>query len=283
MIRSDKVKINSLEFDYRVTGEENQESVILLHGFPETSIMWTGLMEHLASIGFHCVAPDMRGYSRGACPKGVKNYSMDKLSGDIVNIANALGIEKFHLIAHDWGAAVGWNVVYNIPDRIISWTALSIPHSRAFAKAFKTDPIQKKKSRYIGFFLLPYIPEMMIRRNDFRTFRKLWKNSTPEEVDNYLSVFRNKACLTGALNYYRANLKRGNRKRIGDINTPTLFIWGNNDLAVGEVAAKGTRKYMKGDYSFQALEGGHWLIQTNYDQVQIAIQNHLQKYMTPNA
>lgn len=123
MVKSNRVKIDDLEFDYIVSGEGNKEFVILLHGFPETSIMWAGLMNYLATRGFYCVAPDMRGYSKGACPKGVKNYSMDKLSTDIMNIADALGTEKFHLIAHDWGAAIGWDIVYNNPDRIISWTA----------------------------------------------------------------------------------------------------------------------------------------------------------------
>jgi pimeloyl-ACP methyl ester carboxylesterase len=279
MIKSNRVKIGDLEFDYRVSGERNKEFVILLHGFPETSIMWTRLMDHLATGGFYCVAPDMRGYSKGACPKGVKNYTLDKLSTDILNIAKALGIEKFHVIAHDWGAAIGWNIVYHNPDKIISWTALSVPHTRAFAKAYKTDPVQKKKSRYIGFFLLPILPEIWIRWNDFKVFRRLWKNSPPEELNHYLSVFRNKPCLTGALNYYRANLKGGSSQHIGDIETPTLFIWGRTDLAVGEAAARGTEQYIKGDYTFLELEGGHWLIQTNYDEVQNAIGNHLQKYL----
>ena len=279
MTKSNRVKIDDFEFDYKVSGEGNKEFVILLHGFPETSMMWNGLMDHLATHGFYCVAPDMRGYSKGACPKGVKNYSIDILSVDILSIANALGIEKFHLIAHDWGAAIGWYIVYNNPDKIISWTALSIPHTRAFIKAYKTDPVQKKKSRYIGFFLLPIIPEIMIRWNDFKVFRRLWKNSSPEELDHYLSVFRNKPSLTGALNYYRANLRRGKNQHIGDIETPTLFIWGKKDLAVGEVAATGTKKYMKGDYTFLELEGGHWLIQTNYNEVQHVVEKHLQKYI----
>ena len=277
MVKSNRIKIDDLEFDYRVSGEGNPKFVILLHGFPETSFMWNGLMDHLASCGFFCVAPDMRGYSKGACPKGVQNYSIDKLSADITNIANALGIHKFHLIGHDWGAAIGWNIVYNNPDRILSWTALSIPHTRAFAKAYKSDPKQKKKSRYIGFFLLPIIPEIMIRRNDLKVFRRLWKNSSTEELEHYLSVFRCKPCLTGALNYYRANLRRGKRQYIGEIETPTLFIWGKKDLAVGEAAAKGTEKYMQGDYTFLELEGGHWLIQTNFEEVRNAVENHLKK------
>ncbi len=275
MIESKKITIGELEFDYRVSGKENTQYVILLHGFPETSRMWTHLMDDLSERGYCCVAPDMRGYSKGACPKGVKHYTMDKLTGDILEIAESLGIDKFHLIGHDWGAAVGWNVVYQNPEKIISWTSLSIPHSRAFAKAIRTDPVQKKKSRYIGFFLLPWIPEVMIRRNDFKSFRRLWKHSSLEEVDEYLSVFRRKKSLTGALNYYRANLRRGKVRPLGDIDTPTLFIWGKKDLAVGEAAALGTEQYMKGDYTFIPVEGGHWLIQTNYPDVSTAVIEHL--------
>ncbi|MEX0288054.1 MAG: alpha/beta fold hydrolase [Flavobacteriaceae bacterium] len=278
MAQSKKITVGAFEFDYRVSGEGNKTPIILLHGFPETSIMWTGLMEHLASQGFYCVAPDMRGYSKGACPKGVKHYTIDKLRADVLDLAEALQIGKFHLIGHDWGAAIGWNLVYTHAERIISWTAMSVPHSRAFSKAYKTDPVQKKKSRYIGLFLLPFIPEFKIRRHDFKGFRRLWKNASAEEVEHYLSVFRRRASLTAALNYYRANLKKGRRISAGDIATPTLFIWGNKDLAVGDVAAKGTAKYMKGDYTFLEVEGGHWLIQTNYDEVEQAIKKHLFKY-----
>ena len=273
-----KLNIGNLVFDCRFSGDETNEPIILLHGFPETSIMWTGLMDYLATIGFYCIAPDMRGYSQGACPKGVKNYTMEKLSADILNIADSLGVNKFHLIGHDWGAIIGWNIVYNNPEKIISWTALSVPHTKAFIKAYKTDPVQKKKSKYVKLFLLPFIPEYKIRKNDFKGFRWLWKNSSSEEVENYLSVFRRKSSLTAALNYYRANLGRKKMQPIGHIETPTLFIWGKKDLAVGEMAARGNAKYMKGDYTFLELEGGHWLIQTNYDELEQAIEKHIAKY-----
>lgn len=278
MPKQHTIHAGEFEFECRISGDENNEPVILLHGFPETSIMWDKLMDHLASCGFYCIAPDMRGYSKGACPKGIGNYTVDKLSNDIINISEVLKLNFFHLIAHDWGAAVGWHVVYTNPEKIRSWTSLSIPHSKAFAKAYRTDPVQKKKSRYIGFFLLPWIPEFMIRRNDFKMFRRLWKNSTDEEIDYYLSVFKRKESLTGALNYYRANIGKNKTQPIGNIKTPTLFIWGKKDLAVGEVAAKGAEPYMKGDYTFVELDAGHWLIQTHYYAVASAIENHLRKY-----
>jgi len=278
-----KIRTKEFEFDCRVSGNEENELIILLHGFPETSFMWINLMKKLSSIGYFCLAPDMRGYSKNASPKGVKNYTIKKLSGDILNIADAINVNKFHLIAHDWGAGIGWNIVYNNAEKIISWTALSVPHSRGFRKAIKMDKEQRKKSRYIGWFLFPVIPEIMLRKNDFEKFRKLWKHSSPEELNNYLSVFRRKYSLTAALNYYRANFKKVNNQPVGDITTPTLFIWGKNDLAIGKVAAENNHKYMKGDYTFIEMDGGHWLIQSNYLEVEKAIIEHLTKYKTaPN-
>ena len=145
------------------------------------------------------------------------------------------------------------------------------------------DKEQSKKSRYIGWFLFPLVPEFMLRKNDFERFRKLWKHSSSEELNNYLSVFRRKYSLTAALNYYRANLGRRKVQTIGEITSPTLFIWGKNDLAIGRAAAENNHKYMKGDYTFLELDGGHWLIQTNYIEVETAVIEHLAKNRTaPN-
>ncbi len=279
MIRSEKIKIEDLEFDYRVCGDKQNELVVFLHGFPETSIMWAELMPEIAALGFYCIAPDMRGYSKNACPKGVKNYTVTRIGDDILSIAERIKGDKFHLVGHDWGAAIGWDITYRHPERILSWTSLSIPHSRAFGKALKEDKTQKKMSRYIGFFLLPVLPEIIIRRNDFKAFRKLWKRSPPEVQENYLSVFRRKQSLTAALNYYRANIRKG-RKPIGDVQTPTLFVWGNRDFAIGAFGARMTENYVKGDYTYLEIDGGHWLVQSNFSEVKDAISQHLSKYRT---
>lgn len=280
--RINKIKIRNLEFDCRVRGKEENELIIFLHGFPETSFMWRKLMDKMASLGYFCLAPDMRGYSENACPSGIKNYGIKKLSEDVLNLADSFGKGQFHLIGHDWGAVIGWYTVYNNPARIISWTALSVPHNRAFGKAIKTNKEQQKKSRYIKWFLLPLLPEIMMRKNNFEKFRRLWKHSSAEELENYLSVFKRKNTLTAALNYYRANIGRNKNEHIGEIKAPTLFIWGEKDLAIGEFAAEGNHKYMKGDYTYEKIKGGHWLIQTNYDEVEKAVMQHIKKYKKAN-
>ena len=144
------VKVNDLTFTCRVSGLENTgDAVILLHGFPETSRMYYDLIPVLVSEGYKVVAPDQRGYSQGARPPKISDYSIDKLSQDVIDIADAFQFEKFHLVGHDWGSAVGWVTVAFHSDRVISWTALSVPHLDAFFDAINTDKDQQRKSQYI--------------------------------------------------------------------------------------------------------------------------------------
>ncbi len=274
---SKTIQVDKLEFNYLESGNASDPMIMLLHGFPESSYMWRGLMDELATQGYYCIAPDMRGYSPNACPKGKYEYTISKIASDIVGIA-ALKQDKFHLIGHDWGAAIGWYLAYNHPDKLISYSALSVPHNSAFTKALKTDSIQKRKSQYMLWFQMPMLPEIYIRRNDFKGFRKLWKRMDPEEIEYNLSIFRNKKCLKGALNYYRANFKGKPEHRIGHIEVPTLFIWGNRDIAISETAAMANHKYMPEDYRFIELDAGHWLIQAAYPEVRDAILDHLKKY-----
>ena len=252
---------NGMTFRCRVAGDPAGEPVILLHGWPETSHMWVELLERLAENGYYCIAPDQRGFSPLARPTKVKDYEIEFLVEDVNAIANAFDIGNFHLIGHDWGAAIGWAVVAEHAERIKTWSALSIPHVRAFSDALRFDKEQRKKSQYMALFQWRGIPEWMLLRKDRNMLRRTWKKSNEAELTEYLEVIGNKPALKATLAYYRANyktLKKGKgADRFGDLNTPTLFIWGNRDIAVTRTAAEGTHQYMKGDYKFVELDVGH--------------------------
>lgn len=273
-----EIPFSTLEFDALVSGNDEDELVIFLHGFPETSFMWRNLIKDVSNLGFYCLAPNMRGYSIKACPKGKKHYEMDALVKDVLSFADWAGKDKFHLVGHDWGALIGWHTVFEHENRILSWTALSVPHPKGFAKALKTDEDQKKKSAYIKMFMIPFLPEWKLRKNNFELLRKIWKYSSDEEVQDYLSVFKNKRCLTGALNYYRANFGKNRRKPLGKVSTPTLFIWGEKERYIGKTAAMNNKDYMSGESEFLKVNGGHWLVQTNYNEVKAALCSHLRKH-----
>ncbi len=277
MPTSIQISVDSLRFDCLVAGDSTNPAVILLHGFPESSYMWRRLMDELATQGYYCIAPDLRGYSPLATPSGKMEYSIDKLSNDVLGLADTLP-GKFHLIGHDWGAAIGWDIAFHNPHRLISYTALSVPHHRAFGRALHIDAEQRRKSRYMLFFLLPFLPEIMIQWNDFAYFRKLWKEADEAELAHNLEIFRRKKSLTAALNYYRANKKALKTRKIGEIQVPSLLIWGNKDIAIGKTAALSNEKYMPEAYEFVEIEGGHWLIQSNYPEVRVAILKQLESY-----
>lgn len=273
---------SQLTFNSYSAGERKQPLVLFLHGFPESGIVWKGLMSEISALGFYCVAPDLRGYSSGARPRGKKNYHIDFLAKDVIEIAESLGYSRFHLVGHDWGSAIGWKVVHDYPEHILSWTGMSVPHLQAFFSAIMTDPIQKKKSRYIRLLNWPIIPELKIKKNNFAAFRKLWKVQSKEEVSDYIDILSQPGALTAALNYYRGNkvlFKTSMHENvIGDIMVPTLFIWGKKDIAVGEKCVDLGHTFMKAYYKFLPLDAGHWLVQTKYAELKEALLEHLLKF-----
>ena len=269
------ISVDELTFTCRISGMENTgDAVILLHGFPETSRMYYDLIPVLVSEGYKVVAPDQRGYSPGARPPKISDYSIDKLSQDVIDIADAFQFEKFHLIGHDWGSAVGWVTVAFHSDRVISWTALSVPHLDAFFEAMNNNPEQQRKSQYIIFFKKAIFPELYFKIFGYKYLKDIWGKSSEPEIEKYLEVFKKKGALKSSLNWYRANMNNEN-KRIGDITTPTLIIYGLKDMAIGEKSVDESEKYLKGDYNIEKLESGHWLIQESFEAVSKSIMQHL--------
>ncbi len=276
-ITSREIAANGMTFHCRESSTEG-EAVILLHGFPETSHMWIGLMERLAAEGYRCLAPNQRGYSPGARPEGIAHYRYIDIASDVLALADAWGAERFHLVGHDWGAACGWAVVSLRPERVLSWSALSVPHIAAFGRAIREDPDQQKRSQYVTFFQQPGVAEAFLSANDFAALKGIWTASSTAEVEDYLSVLSAPGALTAALNWYRGS--RGLDPEdpdvtFGAVTTPTLTIWGNQDTAIGRVSTEWAPAYMKGPYRFVELDAAHWLIQEHPERVASEIVDHL--------
>ena len=258
-IEQTAMNVGAYTYDVRLAGD-GDPLVILLHGFPETSHMWLPLLEHLAANGYTALAPDLRGYSPGARPPGAEHYAHAAMAPDILAMADALGRERFHLVGHDHGAGLGWYMAARHADRLISWTALSVPHIDAFGQAIAHDPEQRKRSEYMDFFRQVGTAEEALSANDFAALRNVWSESGPAEVEEYLRVLRQPGALTGALNWYRGGLTVA-REPIGPVSVPTLMIWGNRDQAIGRPGVTATPPLMDGPYRLVELDAGHWLIQ----------------------
>ena len=271
-----EVEANGLRFRVRSAGSAG-EPVILLHGFPETSHMWIPLLDQLEADGYQAIAPDQRGYSPGARPSAMEDYEYLNLIADVVALADASGFERFHLVGHDHGAGVSWSTAHAHPERLLSHTALSVPHPNAFGQAIRNDPDQRKRSEYIARFQIVGAAEEGIRGR----LDSMWTESSEDERADYLSVFTQEGALTGALNWYRSSLHYDGpdaTQRVGEVSVPTLLIWGNEDGAIGRAGVDGTPPYMKADYRLVELDAGHWLIQQDPERVVNETMAHIRAH-----
>ncbi|MDW3650787.1 MAG: alpha/beta hydrolase [Bacteroidia bacterium] len=276
-----RLPVGDFEFFARVAGLQNDgPGLILLHGFPESSIAWDPLLEKAAAEGFRVIAFDQRGYSPGARPEELEEYHIDKLTEDVLAVADKVGFDQFHLAGHDWGSAVGWNVSMNHPERVLSWSALSIPHIGLFFDAVLTHPEQQKRSSYIHQLRIPIIPEYMFVSNGQKRVREGMAKIPAKYLDEYLAIQAEKGATTAMLNWYRAleiDEVEGIESLKQKIKVPTLFIWGTEDGVVAPEIIPDQKELIEAPYEEVALESGHSLMQFEEEAVVRAILSHLKR------
>ena len=196
-----RLPVGDFEFLVRVAGMQNKgKGVVLLHGFPESSIMWTPLLEQAATEGYRVIAFDQRGYSPGARPKGVDNYHIDHLTQDVIDVVNQVGFDTFHLVGHDWGAVVSWHVAMEFPKRLHSLSALSIPHIGIFIDAVQNHPEQKKRSGYFKRLQTPIIPEYKFVANEQLFYKQMMGKNPKAYLAEYLALYAEQGAATATLN-----------------------------------------------------------------------------------
>lgn len=276
-----RLKANDLEFLVRVAGMQNDgQAIILLHGFPESSLMWQPLLEVAAAKGYRVLAFDQRGYSPNARPKNIEAYQIDHLVQDVLAIADQVGFDTFHLVGHDWGAGVGWKTVMDFPKRIHTWTAMAIPHTAVFYDAILNHPEQKKRSAYMKKFQTPFLPELLFHFNQKKVADGLRGRWTEEQIAECMAIQREYGATTAAFNWYRATTIDGDTVDSSfkkNILRPTLFIWGTEDPVVTPDIIPLQKAFMQADYQTLKLEAGHSLLQAKTDSVVQAILTHLKK------
>jgi pimeloyl-ACP methyl ester carboxylesterase len=262
-------------FDALVAGPSGGEPVLLLHGFPECSLQWDHQLGALGAAGYHVVAPDQRGYSPGVRPTAVEDYRLEELAGDVFRIADALGWPRFHLVGHDWGAAVAWAAAAWTPERVRSLVTLSVPHPTPFAAAIREDEDQAQRSAYMRLFRETGTAERRLLADDAALLRQVYERKVPRShIEEYVTRLTEPGALTAALNWYRA--VRMSTTEVGEITVPTTYLWGTEDIAVGSTAALGTEKYVTGPYRFAMLEDlSHWMCEEAGSLVSDVLLAHL--------
>jgi pimeloyl-ACP methyl ester carboxylesterase len=258
------VTANGLRFHVEETGEG--PAVLLLHGFPDTGEVWRHQAPALAAAGLRAVVPDLRGRGRSDRPDGVAAYALPELVADTTGILDALGIERAHVVGHDWGAALAWAVAAVAPDRVERLVVMSV----GFPGAVRPDLRALEQAWYRLLFLFPQAEDVLLR-DDAYLLRTL--SAGAPDVDRYLELLAEPGALTAGLNWYRANspvenLPGADAPRLPPVAAPTLGLFGENEPYLSERAMLASERYVTGGWRYERLEdGGHWLQLEQHERV----------------
>lgn len=254
--------------------------VVLLHGFPEHWYAWRHQLPALAAGGFHAVAPDMRGFNLSDKPKGVRAYALERLAGDVEGLLDHLEVSRAHLVGHDWGGAVAQAFAMRHPERVQSLALLNMPHLPRFAAALR-KPSQVKRSWYIFFFQLPWLPEAASRAKDFAALRALLRDDPvradafdDEAIQRYVDAMAQPGALTATLSYYRAMLRHP-FLRMKRIEAPTCIIWGERDRVFLNTLAEPHRRWMPHATVHRLADASHWVQADRPQRVNELLLEHL--------
>ncbi len=263
--------VNGINMHYVEKGEG--PLVLLLHGFPEMWWSWRHQIPALANAGYRVVAPDLRGYNETEA-KGP--YDVDTLRDDVAALLDHLGAARAIVIGHDLGGYVAWHLATTRPSRVERLVILNCPHPVVFQKAVRTRRSQFRRSRYMLFFQLPFLPELALTRKGGsgvpRMLRAMAIDKTNFEREDLapfaaavLKPGRAAAMLGWYRSFVRAGLRAGRKgptmfRTYGTITLPTLLLWALEDRALGyDDVVPGTDRFVPG-LEIQTIAGcGHFL------------------------
>lgn len=259
MIDSEMVSTPGGTLHVRVIGAG--PPVLLLHGFPDSSLGFRELCEALAARGFRAVAPDLLGYGLSDKPAGLEPYRSQAVLADLAALARWAG-GKVAVLGHDWGGTHAYCFAAEHPELVTKLVVINAAHPESYARALRSS-LQLLKSWYILFFQLRKIAEWVVtRRLVFRwMLRRLVahrERMTDARVEAARRELLRPGAVTAALGYYRAAFRWPIRCQ-KPIHAPTLVLWGDADPALDSRLLIGLDQYVP-NVRVQQVEGaGHFV------------------------
>ncbi len=240
--------------------------VLLLHGFPQCWYAWRHQLRALAPR-FQVVAPDLRGYGQSDKPSRVRDYRIEVLAADVVELMRAFGSPRARVVGHDWGGAVAWATAALHPAAVERLAVLNCPHPRILRRALFRDPAQLRRSWYMFAFQLPFLAEWRLTKDGAALLDRVFPGTavrreafTPEDLRVYREAILRPGAARAAVHYYRAAMRGSLRLPVGAVEAPTLLIWGVGDRFLGESLVHGTEEWVRAPFRLERIEGsGHWV------------------------
>jgi pimeloyl-ACP methyl ester carboxylesterase len=230
-------------------GARSGERIVFLHGFPESHRTWRKVAPALAT-DFFVIAPDQRGFGASDRPEGVEAYKTDRILEDLIALADALELDRFTLVGHDWGGAVAWLAALRHPHRIKRLVIVNAPHPLVFQKSLIDDPAQRAASQYMNAFRNKAMEAGIAAMGWESFYAKTFGSHADlslvpeEEKAAYLHDWSQPGALTAMFNWYRASdiivpqigeqveAPAWTRAAFPHLKMPVLVVWGLGDKAL---------------------------------------------------
>lgn len=284
---------SGIELDVVDTGPRDAPVLVFLHGFPESHRTWRHQIAHL-SARFRCIAPDQRGYRGSSKPQDVESYRPDKLMGDVFQLADALGVDRFTIVGHDWGGAIAWGVaLMGQGSRVVRAVIANAPHPAIFQKLLFLDPVQRAASQYMRDFR-DTANDAMVREHGLGALllkALKWERPAAMEQQEREALFKdwqNPDAALAMLNWYRASpivvpamdepfaLPAGwTPPPLPPLAIPTLVIWALDDKALPPGNLEGLEAIIPDLTLVKVPDCGHFVPWESPDAVNAALDAFL--------
>jgi pimeloyl-ACP methyl ester carboxylesterase len=235
------VEVSGQRLHYVTAGEG--PLLILYHGFPGFWYIWKNQIAAL-SASFKVVAVDGLGVNLSDKPQQLDAYRMRRLAQGLDELAYALGgNEPFVLVGHDWGGALAWSYAQQYPERLRKLVVLSAPPYNLFLDLLRDNEQQQKSSTYISAITHPWVEYILAANDAYLLWRSAYRQAvkkqylTSQEGALFRQALAQPGAVTGAVNWYRANIPEVDRITANDywpranpgIAVPSMLIWGRQD------------------------------------------------------
>jgi haloacetate dehalogenase len=260
--------VNGQAIFYRTAG--HGPPVLLLHGFPQTHVMWHAIAPMLAGQ-FTVVAADLRGYGQSSKPEGTENYTFRHMAADQIALMQALGHERFHLAGHDRGGRVAHRLALDAPDQVLSLALMDIVPTHLLLN----DLTKEVAAAYYHWFFLPQpypFPESMIAHDPDAYFESCllgWgaaqlDDFAPEALAAYRDAWRDKDTIRGMCADYRAALHYDFDLDAADLSrrvtAPALVLYGAQGAMAKAYDVPATWADRLTNMQHQGVPGGHFFV-----------------------
>jgi len=253
------IETNGVRLAVDVRGPDDGMPVVLLHGWPDRASLWDAQSAALSAAGFRTIAPDLRGFGDSDKPVGVEQYNILTLAGDVLGLLDHFGIQKAHVVGHDWGAALAWAIGGFAGDRVEKLVALSVGHPSLFATA---GLAQRQLSWYMLLFQFPGVAEQWLAQDDFANLRQFGKGHVG--IEQVVKDLSREGAITSGLSWYRANVPPSSlvepALEFPPIAVPTMGIWSDGDDYLLEGPMKDAGQLVNSTFRYERVSGAsHWM------------------------